>query len=490
MRVSLIGPKWNELVNSYPPLGLGYLAAIAEQEHHEVRIHDLGLRPHVPVEEEIQEVLDFKPDLVAFTSMTTSYHSVERTAQIVREELGVTTIIGGPHATALPEYTLNNPNIDFLVYGEGEYTFRDFLRALEAGDDRWDDIKGLWYKDESGKIVRGGASPLIPDLDVLPFPARHLYELDQYTLFAPNGERMLTVLSSRGCPYNCSFCFKGIVGRTYRQRSPQNIIAEIEEILNKYGVRNFYFIDDLFTIDVRRLDVILDYFIDSGLDIRWQCLARVDRVNPPLLEKMYRAGCRQIHYGVESGNPEVLKRTAKHIDLKQVHRAVQWTEEAGIASKGYFILGLPGDNEQTIQETIEFAASLPLTEAMFSIATAMPGTKLWEELVRRNPGTVYNTDFTRSYYYNSYTSEIAPFMNVSDVPDHELSRLALHARRRFLEAKARRIYHQSFGPTLGEVFWRVSRNDTMRAVGRGLMNLGLFRRFKRYKTLGEAEQWA
>lgn len=490
MRISFIEPKWNQLVNSYPSLGLGYLAAVAEQEGHECRIHDFGLRPHVPVEEDVKEVLEFKPDLVAFTSMTTSYYSVEKAAQIIKEELGVPIIIGGPHATTLPEETLKNPNIDFLIFGEGEVAWRNFIQALEAGDDRWDMIQGLWFKTEDGTIVSGGNAPLVKNLDELPFPARHLFNLEAYPLYAPNGERMITLMSSRGCPYNCSFCFKGIVGRTYRQRSPQNIVAEIRDIMEKYGTRNFYFIDDLFTINVKRLEKILDYMIESNLDIRFRCLARVDRVNPELLKKMYKAGCRQIHYGIESGNEEVLKRTAKHINLEQVRQAVQWTEEAGIASKGYFILGLPGDNEQTIQDTIEFAASLPLTEAMFSIATPFPGTKLWEELIQRRPELKYNADFTKAYYYNSYTSEIAPFMNVSDVPDEKLSKLAIEARKRFLEAKARRTYHKAFGPTLGEVFWKVGRNNAVRSMGRGLMNLGMFKRFKYYKTVGEAELWS
>ncbi len=171
-----------------------------------------------------------------------------------------------------------------------------------------------------------------------------------------------------------------------------------------------------------RLETILDHFIERNMDIRWQCLARVDRVNPELLAKMYQAGCRQIHYGIESGNEEVLKRTAKHIRLDQVSDAVRWTEAAGIQSKGYFILGLPGDTEETMEETIEFAAGLELTDAMFSIATPMPGTPLWSELLRKRPGTAYNADFTKSYYYNSYTAEIAPFMNVSEVGDERVER--------------------------------------------------------------------
>ncbi len=481
MKIAFIGPKWNEMVNAYPSLGLGYLAAVAEQDGHEARIFDFGLNPERSLAAEVQEVIDFRPDLVAFTSMTTSFASVEETAAMLKDALSVTTIIGGPHATTLPQLTLENPNFDFLIFGEGEEVFRDFLRALDNGARQWNGMSGLWYKEE-GHVINGGERKLIADLDALPYPARHLFKLDQYPLYTPTGEQMLTVLSSRGCPYNCSFCFKGIVGRTYRQRSPENIADELEHIMQRYGVRNFYFIDDLFTIDVRRLDKILDHFIERNMDIRWRCLARVDRVNPQLLHKMYKAGCRQIHYGIESGNEEVLIRTAKHIRLDQVRDAVRWTEEAGIHSKGYFILGLPGDNEQTINETIEFAASLDLSEAMFSIATPLPGTQLWKELLRKHPDTEYNADFTKSYYYNSYTSEIAPFMNVSEVDDHVLSSYAIKARQRFLEAKKQRLYKRSFGDTAGNLLWTASRITPLRKVGSTLVRLGLFDTFRRTKS--------
>jgi radical SAM superfamily enzyme YgiQ (UPF0313 family) len=490
MRVALVGPKWHEMVNSYPSLGLGYLAAIAEQEGHTAAIFDMGLRPKTPIAQEVAGIVAWQPDVIAYTSMTTSFQSVEESTALLKAALpGVPIIIGGPHATTLPEMTLQNPNIDFLVYGEGEYVFRDWLRQIDSGRDDWSANSGLWWKDEAGNVFNGGERELIPDLDELPFPARHLFDLKRYPLYAPSGEQMVTVLTSRGCPYACSFCFKGIVGRTYRQRSPENIVAELRELIDRYGVRNFYFMDDLFTINVKRLEAILDYFIEQDLGVRWRCLARVDRVNPALLEKMQRAGCRQIHFGIESGNPEILKRTAKHIDLEQVRQAIEWTEEAGIMSKGYFILGLPGDNEETMSETIEFAASLRLSEAMFSIATPMPGTELWEELVHKNPETAYNADFTKSYYYNSYTSEIAPFMNVSDVSDDRLSKMAITARRRFLESKEQRSYVRYFGPTWGPRVWSASRVRPVRRVGRSILNMGLFPRFRKLQPKRELEAW-
>lgn len=490
MRIALVGPKWNQMVNSYPALGLGYLAAMAEQAGHECAIFDMGLHPERTVEDEVERIVAWKPDVVAETSMTTSWHSVEVANQLIKDRLGVPIIAGGPHATTLPVYTAKDPNIDFVIYGEGEESFVELLSYLEQGRRDFENVAGLYFqRDNQGEVIQTAPRMLVDDLDKLPFPARHLFELDHYPLYNPNGERMLTVLSSRGCPYACSFCFKGIVGRTYRQRTPENIAAEVVEIIEKYSVHNIYFIDDLFTIDIRRLEKIMDYFIQEEIPVNWQCLARVDRVTQPLLEKMYRAGCREIHFGIESGDEKILKETAKHINLKQVSDAVQWTEDAGIRAKGYFILGLPGDNEETMARTIEFAASLALSEAMFSIATPMPGTKLWDELVKKHPETEYTTDWAKSYYYNSYTSEIAPFMNVSDVSDAMLSKMAIRARERFLEEKRRRRYVQYFGKEWGDTLYRFSQNEKVRAVGRTALKIGVLPGFKQLKQKGNKGLW-
>lgn len=488
MKVALVGPKWNKLVNSYPSLGLGYIAAVLEEEGHEVKLVDMGVRPSVPVEEEMQAVFAFAPDLVGFTSMSTSHHSIERAAKMIKEQVGCPTVIGGPHATTLPELTLADPHFDFLVHGEGESPMRQLARVLACGSRDWEGIMGLGYKTANGEVKLNPEAPLIPDLDDLPYPSRHLFALEDYPLFDPTGERMLTVLSSRGCPYSCSFCFKGIVGRTYRHRSPDNVIGELLQCIERYGVRSFYFIDDLFTIDVRRLEAFCERVIETGLDVRWQCLARVDRVTLPILKKMHQAGCREVHYGIESGNADILKATAKHINLNQVRQAAQWTDDVGIRGKGYFILGLPGDNDATINDTISFAESLPLDEAMFSIATPFPGTGLWQELVRKRPETVFNSDFTKAYYYNSYTAEIAPFLNVSEISDDRLAGLAILARRRVQQAKKRRNLEKKLGHRLGKVVWAATRPEPVRAVGRVMLALPGVAHLRR-NVLGSNKQW-
>jgi len=477
LRVALIVPKWHERVTDYPPLGLAYLGAVLERGGHTARIFDFGLRPCRLQEEDIADVAAFGPDLIGFTVMTGGYHNVEQSLGPIKAVMpSVPIVLGGPHPTMFPEEIAATPGVDFVVYGEGEETLMELVAALQSGATDFSDILGLAYA-RNDELVRTPERPLIRDLDALPLPARHLLELDKYPLAAPNGEKMLTVLSSRGCPFNCSYCFKGIVGRTYRQRSPENILAELRHLKSAYGARNFYFIDDLFTINTKRLMAISQMIIDEGLDIRWQCLGRVDRVAPESLSMMYRAGCRELHYGIESGNPEVLAATGKNITLDQVRQAVKWTAQSGIRGKGYFMLGLPGDTEETMEQTIRFACELELDEAMFSITTPFPGTRLWDELVKKHPETKYSADFTRAYYYNAYTEEIAPFMNVSEVSDTQLGTLALIARQRFEESKRRRRYLRAFGPRLGAAAWAISRVAPVRAVGRALAKRGLFKRF-------------
>jgi anaerobic magnesium-protoporphyrin IX monomethyl ester cyclase len=489
MRVALVSPKWNRKANDYPALGLGYLAAVLERDGHQVRIFDFALYPNAPLEEDVQQVCTFDPEMIGITAMSSVYHSAMQTATLLKASLGRPIVIGGPHATVYPERVLaESPVIDCVVRGEGEETIRQLARALDGTGSNLGAIDGLTYRKRS-EIVSNPDRPLIRDLDSLPFPARHLFDLKRYGLRTPGGQPMVTVMSSRGCPYNCSYCFKGIVGRTYRPRSPGNIIAELRQVIDQYDVRNFYFIDDLFTIDRHRLNALTEQLVAARLDIRWQCLGRVDRVDAEVLRKMYAAGCRRIHYGIESGNQQILDGVGKGIKLEQVRQAVRWTQEAGIEVKGYFMLGLPGDTEETLQQTIDLATELDLDETMFSLTTPFPGTRLWDELVKKKPGTEYNQDFARAYYYGNPDEEVTPFLNVSDVPDDVLEEWMQRAQQSNAERKAKGIYQQAFGRSLGPIMWRISRFEPLRALARRLLRVGFFKRFSSLRA-GVVKTWS
>ena len=490
MRIALVAPKWYKMVNSYPPLGLGYLAAVLEQDGHWTAIFDLGLEPDTPLDEAVEAIVAFRPDLVGFTAMTHNYASAAETMTLLKERLDCPIVLGGPHATLFPEELVADPAVDYVIVGEGEETLRELARILELwllpeGSRRppaaaLAAIQGLVWTHNGFRgrreIERNPERPLIKDLDALPFPARKKFALERYTLQAPTGEPMATVLSSRGCPFNCSYCFKGIVGRTYRQRSPENVLQELRLLVDHYGYRHIYFIDDLFAYDQERLTALCEEILAEGLDIRWQCLARVDRVTPEVLRLMYRAGCREVHYGIESGNPEILRRIGKAITLDQVRQAVTWTAEAGILVKGYFMLGLPGDTAETMQQTIDFASELALDQAMFSLTTPFPGTRLWDELLAREPDVALEGDFSQAFYYAGVgEAEFGPFFNLSQVSDDELMRWMSVAQAQFQEAKRRRKYIRALGSSVGDLCYRLSTVDLARRVGHAALNHPLVR---------------
>lgn len=492
MQVCLLAPRWNKMVNSYPPLGLAYLAAFLEREGHQVTVYDLGLEPNGSLEQDVARVVACAPDLIGLTAMSSNYHSALELARAVKAATPAPIVVGGPHASLFPAELLKEPCFDYVVYGEGESTICELARALQAGEgpargEALRAILGLCFR-EGAEIIQNPPRPLEHDLDSFPFPARHLFAIDRYPLYAPDGGRMVTILSSRGCPYNCSYCFKGIMGRGYRQRSVDNILAEIRQVMAAYQAKHLYFIDDLFTINKRRLLEFTRRVMAEGLDIRWQCLGRVDRIDAETLKAMYQAGCREIHYGIEAGTQAMLDAIGKQITLEQVRDAVRWTREAGIMVKGYFMLGLPGDTEATMEQTIRFATELDLDEAMFSLTTPFPGTRLWDELCQRHPGTQYNADFSRAYYYNSYTEEIEPFMNLSQVSDKRLAQLIREAHARFWESKRKHKYMRVLGPKAGALVWRLSKNSLVRALGRWAINTGLLGRGRALRQEG-ADSW-
>ena len=488
MRIALIAPKWNKKANDYPPLGLAYLAAVLERSGHEAKIFDLSLVPDSSPEADAETIVAFDPQLVGITAMTTVYQSALEMATVLKARLGRPIVIGGPHATMFPERLLaESPVLDFVVRGEGEMTLLELVQVLEGQGDLAS-VTGLTYRVR-GEVVSNADRELIPDLDSLPFPARQHFDLNRYGLRTPEGQPMVTILSSRGCPYNCSYCFKGIVGRTYRHRSPQNIVAEIKQVIGQTGIHSYYFIDDLFTADVKRLQELMELMIAEELNIRWQCLGRVDRISPDILKSMYAAGCRRIHFGIESGNPEILRQISKGIKLDQVRQAVRWAKDAGIQVKGYFMLGLPGDTDTTMQQTIDLAVELDLEEAMFSLTTPFPGTRLWDELVKRHPETEYNQDFARAYYYSNSDEEVVPFLNVSEVSNEVLGEWMRKAHEALATAKAQKLYRDAFGSRLGSVLWRLARVAPLRAFARRMVRLGLFKRFASMRTR-EIKLWS
>ncbi|MFH1641566.1 MAG: radical SAM protein [Nanoarchaeota archaeon] len=388
MRIALIFPPYPNVRNYFMPLGIAYLASVLEKGGHTVKIFDFALITHFNIKKHLRHVFNFKPNLIGFSVQTFTYKTAIKISHYIKKKKPELPIVfGGPHPTYYPEKVIKEARIEYVIYGEGEYSFRELADVLE-NKGKFSKIKGLVYK-ENGKIIKNSKRPLINNLDELPFPARHLFQTKKYF----DGKKKAMIITSRGCPYNCIYCCKGIFGNRFRQRSPKDVIAEIKSVKNRYKIDKFFFIDELFTFDKNFITKLCNEIIRIHLNIKWEALSRVDTVDLSLLEKMKEAGCNKIHYGIESGDPAVLKKINKNINLGQIKNAIKLTKQVGIKTDAYFILGLPGDNIDSMGKTIDLAYHLSLDNRNFSLATALPGNYLWEKLQKNDSVIEKNFNF-------------------------------------------------------------------------------------------------
>jgi anaerobic magnesium-protoporphyrin IX monomethyl ester cyclase len=363
-----------------PPLGLASVAAVLEGSGHTVKILDMpALRLSGTSVFEI--IRQEKPDVVGISAMTPTINAALNVAKKVKEaNKSILVALGGPHATILPEETLKNSAfVDAIICGEGERTFLDLVNLPRDNQTGMDQILGLTYRKEN--IVKSNPSaPLIPDLDILPFPAFHLLPLDKYRMHPPFGRRkpIMPIITSRGCPYRCVFCSKSVFGKKYRVNSPNYVVSEIKFLIERFGVREIKFYDDSFTLNRQRVLEICRQFKEHKIDVQWTCETRVNLVDRDLLAIMKDAGCYMIEYGVESGVQDILNALKKDVTLDQVYNAFKLTHNAGIETVAYFMLGSPGESVRTIEETIAFSKKLDPDFAQFSIATPFPGTELYK----------------------------------------------------------------------------------------------------------------
>ena len=362
-----------------PNMGLAYIAAALEQEGHNVEIIDdqaLGLDEAV-----LRGYMLYRePDIIGVTATTTTLYDGFNAIKVGKELYpNAFAIMGGIHASYLPLETLQEcPQLDAICIGEGEETIVELAKALEERTGDLGKIKGIAYRCEGG-LRKNPPRASLPDLDSLPLPARHLLPMERY---AAGGKphRTASIISSRGCPFKCRFCATPfIAGKKYRARSAESILSEIEQIALRHEMYSFEFVDDLFTLDNRRIEAICSGITERGLPVQWSCSARADTVNPTLLTAMADAGCGCIFYGIESGSQRILDCMQKGETLEQMTLAVRWTREAGIKTWGFFILGFPGETKAELEATIDFASELELDFAEFFIASAFPGSALYEQ---------------------------------------------------------------------------------------------------------------
>ena len=391
MKIVLINPRlraWSP--NIWVPLGLAYIAAVLEKEGHTIKIIDMNEKKLN--DDDLRANLKEDVDLVGITGMITEYQKILRIIDIAKDGFpDRKVILGGPLATTLPQQLLEQSKADFIVIGEGENTTPALIHAIEHGSDITK-IRGIAYK-KGEQIVINEPARQIDNIDTIPFPARYLLDMSKYIRnhfesfgFEIDGFDKIqstNLTSSRGCPYNCTFCFKDMWGYKWRGRSAETIIAEMDLLNDKYNVNGFFFVDDLFVLDKKRVFEFASLLRKSGLDVIWYCNGRANLMQKDMLKAMHDAGCIGIAYGIESGNQSILDLMKKNITIDQAKSVVKWTKEIKIKAAGYFMIGMLGETKETIMDTINFAKELDLDFYGFSITTPLPGTELYTEAIKK-----------------------------------------------------------------------------------------------------------
>jgi len=369
-RVCLVCPT-KKTATASPPVGLMYIAAVLRRAGVDVMIIDEP-RTGEPVENLVPPVVDYGPDVVGISVMTATYPRGRQLAARLKDALGVPLVFGGPHATFRYADVLREAAADAVVLYEGEATMPALVQAL-AGGRGIDNIPGVVTRENLSRHV-GRPAPVLASLDSLPLPARDLLPMDRY----PDMTRGLLV-TSRGCPYNCAFCSsRAFNGPRVRAHDIDHVLAEVEELVERYGCPVLNFQDDFFTYDRARLETICRTMIERGWKVQWGAQSRVDAVRPEMLRLMRRAGCSLIYFGTETAVQATMDGIDKRTTVEQLRRAVAWTWEAGIQPNVSLLVGLPDDTPESLAESLEVMQQVRPFEVATQYLTPFPGSPIGE----------------------------------------------------------------------------------------------------------------
>lgn len=382
----------------FPLLSFMSLSAIAKQNGFCTAVLDLGIEEN-PWRLLHKTLAEKKPRFIGITSTTPLFFEVIEISKIARKILGKEVIIiyGGPHASALPEESLLQSEVDITVRGEGEVALKEIMQGKKLSQ-----IAGVYYK-KGNKVFGNSKVKIIDNLDDLPFPDIELYDIKRYhcSKLVSRGSPVLHMETSRGCPHICKFCNKNIFGNGFRVKSPKRVIEEMKYFI-KHGAREFRIIDDQFAANLNRAKEICRLMIKENIKVPWNLGAgvRVDRVDAEFLALAKKAGCYQVGVGFESGDQKALDSICKGIKLEQSIKAMEVIRKSGLESVGFFILGLPSETEESMQKTINFAKKLMPTYAKTTILIPFPGTPLFEEYDKK--GLIKTKDWSK-YNIHSVT---------------------------------------------------------------------------------------
>jgi len=375
-----------------PPLGITQLSSYLREKGLKVGLIDAATENYSN-EQMVEMALNLNPKVIGLSALTPNFHrAVTFANEIKKKKPEILIILGGHHATILPKKILEQNNcFDIVVYGEGELTIEEIMSKYKSSGLSKDDfmadyymlsgINGIVFR-KGEEIVMTAKRELIPNLDVLPFPAWDLLSMNKYIPLANQYKRtpVINMVVIRGCPFNCSFCSgNSVFGRKIRAMSPQRVVEQIRHVIKNYGIKEISFWDDMMTANKKWLYEFCDLLIKNKIDITWTCYSRVDCIDEEILKRMKEAGCWNIFFGYESGNQELLNNINKGTTLKQIETANLLCKKVGIEIRASFMIALPGETPEMAKKTIAFAKKLNPDYAQFCITTPYPGTKLFED---------------------------------------------------------------------------------------------------------------
>jgi len=413
MKILLINPPQtffpgSDIPSANLPLGLMYIAAVLDEAGYRPEILDAFVADQpfrkigdvtevgMPYEKIKEEILKRKPDIVGITNpFTCQVEHAIKVADIVKEvNHSILTVVGGPHVTVVPaEFLKEAKNVDIVAIGEGEHTMLDIVRVYE-GKKNIDDVTGIAHR-MNGTIKLNSPRPFNENLDELPYPAYHLVDMEQYLSpktieYRSFQSRALSMITSRGCPFNCSFCSVHLhMGKTFRAHSVGYVIDHIEYVVKKYRVKTIYFEDDNLTFDIKRFEAICDKIIEKDIKFQWETPngVRADYLTLDLLKKMKKTGCQSVFVGIESGDQYVLDNIiGKSLKLKNVIKFAEMCKKIGLKTGAFYIIGFPGETKKTMTETVKFALMMKRKYDVgmhLLFATPSYGTRLYEECKKK-----------------------------------------------------------------------------------------------------------
>lgn len=411
----------------YPPLGIAILAAELEQKGYEVRLHD----DSIDELSEIRASMEWS-DVVGISSLTPNARRGRELGKIAKEEVGKLVIMGGPHPTTNPEYFLEVGAADVCVQGEGDETLPELLECIHEPE-RWSEVEGITFMKD-GEQVATPRRALVRQVDDLPFPAYHLYDIPKYMQLMVNPG--VTAITSRGCPYACTFCDAEMTPRQYRAMSPERTVDLLEQIIATYNPPQIVLFDDLFTIQRKRVIAVCKEIVKRGLYFEWICESRLDTMDFEMLRWMRKAGCVKIYYGLESGSPDVLVTMKKGLTPEKILAGAKLNREVGMYFKYFILYGFPNEKKNDHKLTEDIVRLSRPDAVCVSVLQPIPGTAVYEELKPMLLKDVADIEF---HYWHSTETFKHPHFTHEELHAERENLLKVHAKEvRTLRARVTR----------------------------------------------------